>query len=238
MDKGNLRTTAEFIELFKNDPLRFEPGEDRFYSNAGYTLLGAIIESTTGADYAEYMRKNVFEPAGMTATGSLAGDDPPKHMATGYTRRPWPDQLTHHDETLDSGKTWELRTNVYQLAGLSGSGGGGYSTAEDLGRFANALREDRLLPAAWTQWTLGGDVPQDDVTVKPTLESYPMAAGIGVAGGAPGINALLELYLNPAMDIVILANMDPPIVERMGRQIRGWVKRAGLLQAPEAAASK
>lgn len=244
IDKSSLRSISDFMRLFENDPLRFEPGTDRYYSNAGYTVLGAIIERVTGMDYDAYMREKVFAPAGMNSTGSLVGDRPIRHLATGYTRRPRPDQRTaedrearaahlmaddaHHEAVIDD-RTWELRENSYQLPGLSSSAGGGYSTAGDLVRFADAFRTDRMLPAAWTQWVLGGDVPADDTEAGPTLEAYPVGAAVGLGGGAEGISAVLEMYLNPEVTVVVLANMDPPIAERIGRAIRGWVKRAGLI---------
>jgi hypothetical protein len=82
---------------------------------------------------------------------------------------------------------------------------------------------------------LGSPVPEEGSKAKPTMENYPHGAAIGIAGGAQGISALHEIYLNPSMNVVILANMDPPITERMGRQMRGWVKRAGILGASKAA---
>lgn len=48
--------------------LQFEPGLKYVYSNFGYTLLGRIIEQKTGQSYEEYVRKNVFEPLGITSS--------------------------------------------------------------------------------------------------------------------------------------------------------------------------
>jgi CubicO group peptidase (beta-lactamase class C family) len=68
-----LVTLPEIIDTFKSRPLDFAPGTKMVYSNNGYILLGAIIEKVSGASYAEYLKKNLFAPAGMTAT--LFGDD-------------------------------------------------------------------------------------------------------------------------------------------------------------------
>src|SRR5438552_17878359 len=83
------------------------------------------------------------------------------------------------------------------LGGATGSTGGGYSTAQDLLRFLQALR--------------AGQVP----------EAPP--AGIGVAGGAPGINAILEGELPGGYDLVVMANLDPPAAMRVGQLVRGWL---------------
>jgi CubicO group peptidase (beta-lactamase class C family) len=66
-------TLPEIINTFKNRPLDFVPGTKMVYSNNGYILLGAIIEKVSGASYREYLEKNLFKPAEMTAT--LFGDD-------------------------------------------------------------------------------------------------------------------------------------------------------------------
>jgi CubicO group peptidase (beta-lactamase class C family) len=68
-----LITLNEIISTFKGRPLDFTPGTKWSYSNNGYMLLGAIIEKVSGVPYPEYLEKNLFGPAGMTATHF--GDD-------------------------------------------------------------------------------------------------------------------------------------------------------------------
>ena len=46
----------------------FAPGEGLHYSNTGYNLLALLVERLSGVPYEEFLQKNVFEPAGMTAT--------------------------------------------------------------------------------------------------------------------------------------------------------------------------
>jgi CubicO group peptidase (beta-lactamase class C family) len=50
-------------------PLEFQPGERFEYSNAGYTLLAAIIEMVSGTPYETFLHKHLFKPAGMGFTG-------------------------------------------------------------------------------------------------------------------------------------------------------------------------
>jgi hypothetical protein len=47
--------------------------------------------------------------------------------------------------------------------------------------------------------------------------------GLGIAGGAPGINAILEGDLPGGYDLVVLTNLDPPAAMRVGRPARGWL---------------
>jgi CubicO group peptidase (beta-lactamase class C family) len=53
------------LELLSGRPLLFEPGEYFSYSNAGYALLGIIIEEVSGLSYGQYIRQNIFDRAGM-----------------------------------------------------------------------------------------------------------------------------------------------------------------------------
>jgi len=43
----------DYFELFKNEPLQFEPGSRQQYSNAGYIVLGLLIERLSGENYHE-----------------------------------------------------------------------------------------------------------------------------------------------------------------------------------------
>lgn len=54
--------------------MQFEPGARNAYSNAGYVVLGLLVERLSGEDYFSYVRKHIFEPAGMARTGSFAVD--------------------------------------------------------------------------------------------------------------------------------------------------------------------
>jgi len=238
IDKSHLRELSDFLPLFVEEPLRFEPGTDRYYSNAGYTVLGLVIERLSGMEYHEYVRRVVYEPAGMIASGPTEADRPTPNLATGYTRRPLGRDrgaaAGHAHDPQDAGaaadRTWELRANTHHLAGLSGSAGGGHSNAADLDRFARAFRHDVLLPPPYTLWVLGGEVPKPGARPAPSLTTFPPGAAVGVAGGAEGLNAVLEIYLDRDLTLVVLANMDPPIAEEAGRKIRGWMRRAGLVR--------
>jgi CubicO group peptidase (beta-lactamase class C family) len=59
----------ETVRKVLNEPLQFDPGEEFSYSNAGYSLLAAIIEKVSGQAYEEFMSRNIFKPAGMEFTG-------------------------------------------------------------------------------------------------------------------------------------------------------------------------
>ena len=191
--RGDIRRLADYLPLFVNEPLQFEPGTQQRYSNAGYIVLGLLVEHLSGEDYYDYVRGHIFEPAGMTRTASWTVDALPANTAKGYTTR------GADAETSSSGPAV---ANTALLPGRGSSAGGGYSTAHDLLRLINALR--------------AGKIP-----------SGP-PAGVGIAGGAPGLNAAVEGGLPGGYDIIVLANLDPPAAEKVSRIVRGWLNPEGL----------
>ncbi|WP_334126075.1 serine hydrolase domain-containing protein [Empedobacter brevis] len=58
----------------KKMPYEFSPGTKSEYSNIGYYLLGKIIEKVSGEKYAAFLKKNIFEKAGMKNTGISNND--------------------------------------------------------------------------------------------------------------------------------------------------------------------
>lgn len=179
--KERLRTINDFLPLFADQPLAFEPGTKNVYSNGGYIVLGAIIEKITGQTYYDYVRDHIFKPAGMTNTDSYFSDGKTPNLAEGYRRNEKGERVNNFDTR----------------PGRGSSAGGGYSTTEDLLKFANALRENKLLSPEGSRRIL---------------------SRAAVAGGAPGINA--ELEIGPAYTVVVLGNYDPPNAANVSRYIR------------------
>lgn len=130
MDVSRLRTTGDWMELIRDQPLEFEPGARQEYSNAGYVLLGAIIEQVSGLSYYDYVRQRIFEPAGMTSTASYARDAATPNRARPYSRR--------------GGASDDWQDVTESLPGRGSSAGGGYSTLDDMKRFGDALKSGRL----------------------------------------------------------------------------------------------
>ncbi len=83
--KGRIRTLEDYFRLFATDPLLYEPGTSRRYSNASYIVLGLIIEKLSGQSYDDYVRENIYVPAGMKASDSYPQDAVVPNRATGYT---------------------------------------------------------------------------------------------------------------------------------------------------------
>ena len=191
--RSTIRRLGDYLALFVDEPLQFEPGSRSRYSNAGYVVLGLLVERLAGQGYYDYVRGHVYEPGGMTRTAHWAVDSLPPNTALGYTR----------GDGDAASRTAPPARNREILPGRGSSAGGGYSTARDLVRFLQALRAGRI-PAG----------PH---------------AGLGVAGGAPGLNAVLEGGLpGCGCDLVVLANLDPPAAERIALLVRAWLAGEGV----------
>ena len=198
--KEKIRTLQDYIPLFANKPLAFEPGTGQAYSNGGYITLGLVIEKLTGQTYYDYVREHIFKPAGMIDTDSYFRSEKTPNRAIGYTRRGGAD----------------YRTNLDALPERGSSAGGGYSTAGDLLKFTEALLANRLVDGAHTAWILGAPKP----LVAPPPADAPRRGGLGIAGGSPGVNGVLEIQAAQKLVIVVLSNDDPPAAEALARQIR------------------
>src|SRR4030095_10641297 len=79
------KTPEGILKFFVDKPLAFEPGARMQYSNAGFVVLGLIIERVSGKNYYDYIRENIYQPAGMSGTDSYSLDEQIANRAIGYT---------------------------------------------------------------------------------------------------------------------------------------------------------
>jgi D-alanyl-D-alanine carboxypeptidase len=198
--KESLRTLADYLPLFENDPLKFEPGTNHAYSNAGYVVLGLIIEAVSGQDYYAYVRENIFRPAAMADSDSYASDDIVENRAVGYTKE---------------GGRWH--SNAFQRPARGSSAGGGYSTVRDLLKFGAALKAGKLVSPAYSSWILSRGEGPPETAAPPGRVS----GSLGIAGGSPGVNAALLIDADRGYTVVVLCNGDPPAAEKALKKIRG-----------------
>ncbi len=118
-----IRTLDDYVKLFGNRALAFEPGTKSEYSNYGFILLGRLIEIVSGEEYQTYVKKHIYAPAGMAHTDSRPENERVPGRAIGYMQARG--GLQPNTSTLPRGGT---------------SAGGGYSTVGDLLLFAMALQ--------------------------------------------------------------------------------------------------
>ncbi|MBN2246871.1 MAG: beta-lactamase family protein, partial [Candidatus Aminicenantes bacterium] len=111
------------------EPLQHPPGEEFAYSNAGYSLLAAIIEKVSGQKYEEFMREHLWLPAGMECTGYRLPDWGKKNVAHWYRGE------------KDNGIPLDKPYPYWNLVG----NGGVLSTTEDMLKWHHALLGTKIL---------------------------------------------------------------------------------------------
>jgi uncharacterized protein (DUF2147 family) len=80
-------TPTELINVFKNEPMDFDPGEKFLYNNSGYILLGHIIEVVSGQNYADFIQDHIFSKLGMKSSYYGSMKKIIKNRAYGYQDR-------------------------------------------------------------------------------------------------------------------------------------------------------
>jgi CubicO group peptidase (beta-lactamase class C family) len=189
--------TADYLDLIARQPRLSDPGKEWNYSNAGYVLLGRIIENVSRENYFDYIARHVFAAAGMDASGFDRLDEITPKLAVGY----------FHEGLFSS----EWKADWMKIPLKGGPAGGGYSNNADLLRFARALRDGKLVRPATLAKMFDDEVPAGP-------GGY--AAGFGDrlshgrhvrghAGGIEGTDANLAMVWESNADVVLTSNEGP-----------------------------
>ncbi|HZT43668.1 MAG TPA: serine hydrolase domain-containing protein [Chthonomonadaceae bacterium] len=212
--RARFREVKDYLPLFVDSPLAFEPGARFRYSNGGFMLLGAIVEKVSGQNYFDYVREHIYRPAGMSDTDAYSLDHDTPKLATGYTR------MDGDDLHGNAGP----HNNLFMHVMRGGPAGGGYSTVEDLTRFSEALLGGKLLDKKYVDLLLTGKV---EVGMEPGVRyAYGFFTRnengqriVGHSGGFPGISSNLDIYLDSGYTVVVMSNYDPGTAEL----VSGWI---------------
>lgn len=189
-----VESASDFLPWIRLESLQFEPGARAEYSNSGYVLLASIVEKVEGKNYAEVLKKRIFDILGMHATGFQyrVADAPGK--ATGY--------LSNMPGPRHSNLDFPL---------LGGGDGGVYSTAGDLKKLDQSLSSDnRLLADEWKLRLLNKPMfPRQ----YPSWEELKKEGYFAIAGGGPGVSAVYAHNFAKNRSVVILSNYDDGTAE-------------------------
>ncbi|HQR33037.1 MAG TPA: serine hydrolase [Blastocatellia bacterium] len=140
-------TMKELIDLFKDKPMEFAPGDSWNYNNSAFVLLGAIIEKITGQSYGDFVEKNIFAPLGM------------KQSFYDNTQRVIPRRAAGYSKN-GSG----YANAQYLSMSQPHAAGSLMSTVDDLAKWDAALYTEKLvkqesLKKAWTPFVMNGGRP-------------------------------------------------------------------------------
>ncbi len=188
---------VDYLGLIARQPRTGEPGGRWSYSNAGYMLLGRIIENLSGENYSDYIQRHVFTPAGMAASGFDHLDDVVPGLAVGYYREsPFSD-------------AW--KADWFKTLYRGGPAGGGYSTNADLLRFSVALRTGKLVRPAILAKMFDEEVPAGPGGYAAGFGDRPSHGRHirGHAGGIEGTDANLAIVWETGATIALTSNEGP-----------------------------
>ncbi|MED1567723.1 serine hydrolase [Bacillus paramycoides] len=190
-----LKGLSDFLPLFQNSTMMFAPGSKFHYNNAGFIILGLIIEQQTGLEFTEYIKKNIFMPIGMNDSGYFSLDKLPTHTALGY---------------IKDGNNEKWRTNTYSIPIKGGADGGAYITAPDMLKFWEALFNNEILNREYTKLLLTPHILVND------SQSYGYGIWIEkkqnniikyhVMGYDPGVSFRSAVYPDLGITLVIPSN--------------------------------
>ncbi len=191
-----MTSVRDFLPLFENAPMKAPPGQGFLYCNAGFVLLGLVIEELTGRDFREVVAERIFRPCGMTRSGYFAMDALPDNTALGYLSE---------DEA-------DRRTNIYSVPLIGGGDGGAFTTAQDMRLFWTSLLAGRVLARDWLDRFLA-----PSVQVAERDESWHYGRGVwlrqdrgnwivSVEGSDPGASMESQVWRSEGVILTVLSN--------------------------------
>jgi CubicO group peptidase (beta-lactamase class C family) len=198
-----LRRDADYLPIFSQLEPYNAVGEKHRYNNAGFTLLGLMIEKATGLSYFEYIRQNIFARAGMKHSDFLDLDDVSPKVAEGYV--PIKDK---------NGAVTGWRKNIYSTTAGGAADGGSTSTLDDLVRFSHALRGGKLFAKELVESMLTPKVIADEDDPHwqygfgcfILLDANEEILRWGHTGEEDGASCRLLYYPRHKLDVVVLGN--------------------------------
>jgi CubicO group peptidase (beta-lactamase class C family) len=192
---GRPETNDDILREVSEEKLQFEPGAHYQYSNLAFHLLGAVIARAAGMSYENYVRENIYKPAGME-NGDAPKDAGPGAFAFSYRKQ------------FDEQGRVSFHRSEYAIpeAGPGHAAGGGWASAGDLLKFYQALRSGELL---------GDAALQEVLSPKPDLNSQrygygfdidPVRGSFGHSGGGLGVSDYSEMFTGSAWTSIVMAN--------------------------------
>jgi len=186
----------ESLTIFAGDPLVAKPGTKFHYSTYGYTLVGCVLEGAASQKYVDYVRKNIFRPAGMVETQA---DD---FFAVIPHRTRW-----YHKDKAGIVRNAGVLDSSYKIPG-----GGLISSADDMARFEAAILADKLMHRA-TRDLMWTSLKTADGKATGYGLGWGLADKFGVhifahTGGQQGTSTAFALVPERRAAVVVLANMD------------------------------
>jgi CubicO group peptidase (beta-lactamase class C family) len=143
--KERYHNLLDTLEIFKNEPLRHEPGSAYTYTTYGFTLLGLVVESASGLSFDDYLHRHVFGPAQMPRTRVDDQYEIVPDRAKGYQRVSEAEHARLMPRQKERLAVGALRNATLHDTSMKIPGGGLISTPTELVRFGIAMQQGRVV---------------------------------------------------------------------------------------------
>ena len=186
------------VERIKKLRLEFEPGTEKAYSNSGYVLLGAIIETITGTSYHQNVVDRIIKPLKMSETYVIDKHKVP-NRAIGYYK--------------------DMEGNIYNNLGFAevpNPDGGFHSTPRDIVKFYSEYFYGTTLLSEATK--------NNEAFFGSKAKRIRTGEASLMAGGFPGANTAYLEIMRDKISIIVFANMDEPVGEQLATGILALVR--------------
>ena len=199
---------VEGLDIFKDSPLKFEPGTDYSYSTYGWNLLSVVVQNAAKTEFNTYMTQNIFNPLNMpNTTLDLSDQDMPNRT------------LFYNKTNAGDIRLGPEVSNEFKVAG-----GGFVSTSEDLIKFGNEIISPKMISQ-----TSIAELVKEQYLTNGKGTGYGVGFGVGKtkkgtvsyshSGGGIGATTLLLMYPEEGIVISIVTNISGLPIRDFGEQL-------------------
>lgn len=217
------KSPDEVSAIFAGRPFVHEPGAAWQWTASGFHLAGLVVERTSGMPFGEYVRRHVFEAAGLART--FYCDD--RSITPGLARSYVYAWGQHYNARMESASMFPYLSTTC-------------TTAADAVSLARALRDGRLLkPATWRVMTTAVgpaaalDEPRGVGIRMPSEQGHKW---YGITGNLMSFGFAVADFVDDSLTIAVLTNTSSQAPNRLARNLARAVFGLPQLPPPEARA--
>jgi CubicO group peptidase (beta-lactamase class C family) len=216
-DQQLAASEAEFTKMLAAGiPFSTSPGTAYEYSNYGFAILGRIVTRVSGMPYAQYVKRNILDPLGLSATTLEPATVPKDRIAVGYR---WEDEQWKVEPPLPDGAFGAMGgmlTSTRDLAKYVGFLMGAWPPRDgpDPGPVSRASLREMQQP-----WRARPAVVTSTAANAPVLNNLAYGYGLGIrqtcdyrhivshSGGLPGFGSQMRWLVDEGIGFIAMGNL-------------------------------
>src|SRR5688572_21439729 len=199
-------TRSKFIESIKKGAIDSIPGKKYRYTNAGYSMLAAVVEIVSGQPFEQYLYENIFKPCKMQNTGYPWEQRINKNLlATGYNNKHQP---------------MPVQENIWAARGP----GNLVTSMDDLFKWMKAFQDDKFLPAAMRNKILFEYYPGEDGYAWNKTRTAHNTRFYHKGGGRPDFESRLMWFPDDGVILIFSLNNDYDLARQLFTKARAIIE--------------